>query len=568
MSTLYKVELLNERTAASVVERFFERISCTGSCCVLERTHKDVIDSSKLWATVQECRAVLRSHGLQRGAVVAIGMPTCNHVLAMLLATWAEGITVAMLPYDVSENSGHLSSSKFKQMLELVSPNCLLLSDGLLEHVPSAFKEKAFTFESFQKQMREVEPTTGGPIVRGDDIAILQFTSGSTGFPKAAVITQAMLAANCAAIAERISMNSNDKMVSWLPMHHDMGLSAVTLAWWGGIDLIMMPTAMFIRQPLSWLETISTHKATLSPAPASAYAILSRFARSATARKFDLSTWRYAWAGAEPVFHKHMQNFVDSMQNFGLRRNVIQPAYGMAESVVAVSLNAPGELYRALWVDALALSDMGCIEIRMPNSSGASVYVSNGRPISGMQIAVRDEEGNSLATGRSGVLHIRGPSVIQNYLGEACVCDGAGWYDTGDIGFLHEGELYICGRAKDVITRAGRNISPQEIEWVVEETLALRQGSAAAFSYNDHTLGQERIVVVVAKFLEAADIEKVRQQIATATARSAGIQLDDIVFVKRSDLSKTTSGKLQRSILRSAYLRGELTSPSLVSETA
>ena len=478
----------------------------------------------------------------------------------MLLAAWAEGMAIALLPYDVADHSGRLAPAKFAQMLELVSPGCLLLDPALLVHVPQALQNKAVTLEGLNGQVRELNAVTDAPTAVATDIAILQFTSGSTGLPKAAVISQAMLSANCAAIAERVMVERSDRMVSWLPMHHDMGLSAVTLAWWGGIDLIMLPTAMFVRQPLSWLEAISTYKASLSPAPASAYAILARFAQAAALRKLDLSSWRYAWAGAEPVFHKHMQHFIDSMQVLGLRRDAIQPAYGMAEAVVAVSLNTPGQQYRALWVDAVALKEHGRVELRMPNSDGAVVHVSNGRPISGMQTAVRDGAGNPVAAGRSGTLHIRGACVIQSYLGHTQACDADGWYDTGDIGFVHDDELYVSGRAKDVITRAGLNVSPQELEWVVEEVLALKEGSAAAFSYTDPALAQERVVVVVARRPDTADADNVRRQIAVAVARGTGIQLDEVIFVKRSSLPKTTSGKIQRGALRNARLRGELIS--------
>ncbi|RZA21460.1 MAG: hypothetical protein EOP02_17220, partial [Proteobacteria bacterium] len=151
-------------------------------------------------------------------------------------------------------------------------------------------------------------------------------------------------------------------------------------------------------------------------------------------------------------------------------------------------------------------------------------------------------------------------SVIRSYVGHVQACDADGWYDTGDIGFVHEGEVFISGRAKDVITRAGLNVSPQELEWVVEEALALKEGSAAAFSYTDSALAQERVVVVVAKRPESADADSVRHQIAVAVAKGTGIQLDEVIFVKRSSLPKTTSGKIQRGALRNARLRGELIS--------
>lgn len=544
----------------SLVGRFFDNVDVGVSSCVLGGADAKPIASAQLWAMAQAHRAALRARGLQRGDVIAMALPTSTAVLATLLAAWADGIAVVLLPYEVADHSGRLAPAKFAQMLELVTPACLLVDAPLLQYVPRALQPGALTLDHFHQQADALEAVVDGPTAVATDIAILQFTSGSTGLPKAAVISHAMLAANCAAIAARVRVVRSDRMASWLPMHHDMGLSAVTLAWWGGIDLVMLPTAMFVRQPLSWLEAISTHKASLSPAPASAYAILSRFSHAAAVRKLDLSTWRYAWAGAEPVFHKHMQQFIDAMQVLGLRRDVVQPAYGMAESVVAVALNAPGQQYRALWVDARALKEQGRVELRLPDSEGAVAHVSNGRPVDGIQITVRDTQARPLGAGRSGTLHIRGDSVIRSYVGHVQACDADGWYDTGDIGFVHEGEVFISGRAKDVITRAGLNVSPQELEWVVEEALALKEGSAAAFSYTDSALAQERVVVVVAKRPESADADSVRHQIAVAVAKGTGIQLDEVIFVKRSSLPKTTSGKIQRGALRNARLRGELIS--------
>lgn len=553
----------NRPSAQPLVTRFVEHLTSAPWSRVVVEGEAAQSDTGRLWAQAQRHRAVLRALGLRRGDVIVLGLPTCTGLLATLLAAWAEGVAISLVPHEVAaQHSARLAPSKWAQMLTLVAPALLLLAPALAEHVPAALRHRVLTLETLHQQALGLEAVTEGPQAQPGDTAILQFTSGSTGGPKAAVISQAMLSANCAAIAGRVEVGATDRMLSWLPMHHDMGLSAVTLAWWCGIDLVMLPTALFVRQPLCWIEAISVHRATLSPAPASAYAVLARFAHAAAQRRLDLSSWRYAWAGAEPVFHKHMQHFIQQMQALGLREGVLQPAYGMAESVVAVSLNTPGQPYRVLWLDAQQLKLHGRALPCAAVSEGAVACVSNGRPVQGIEIEVRDANGHPAGECCSGTVHIRGSSVIRHYLGLPDACDELGWFDTGDIGFLHQGEVFISGRAKDLITRSGLNVSPQELEWAVEELLSLREGSVAAFSYIEPAQHQERVVVVVAKRPEASEADRVRREIAVAVASGSGIQLNEVIFVQRSSLPKTTSGKIQRAALRNAHLRGEL--PSLI----
>jgi acyl-CoA synthetase (AMP-forming)/AMP-acid ligase II len=543
-----------------LIARFVEGLHQSGQLSVQGGESCNSVASTELWGVAQGYRAALRAQGVARGDVLVLGLPTCASLLAAVLAAWAEGVCVALLPSEVAEHSGRLAPSKFGQMLALVAPAALWLDPSLIEHVPQALSRKAMTVDSLDRLSAALSPVTEAPLARLGDTAILQFTSGSTGMPKAAVITHGMLSANCAGIVDRLRVDRRDRMVSWLPLHHDMGLGAVTLAWWSGIDIVLLPTALFVRRPLCWLEAISKHRASLSPAPASAYALLARFGRSAAALGLDLSCWRYGLAGAEPVFHKHIQQFVEAMQPVGLRKTVVLPAYGLAESVVAVSMNAPGQPYHVLWVDAAALQDAGIAQLRLPGSDGAVAYVSNGKPLQGVEVEVRDETGRPVGQGRSGVLHMRGSSVIQRYLRHGEALDAQGWFNTGDVGFLHRDEVFISGRAKDLITRAGLNVSPHELEWAVEELLDLKEGSVAAFSCIDPLRAAEHVVMVVAKRPASADANELRTQIAARVVRAHGVQLDEIVFVSRSNLPKTTSGKIQRAALRSAYLRGELAS--------
>lgn len=547
------------RSNELLVARFLRQQSEGGVCRVVSEAGP--LSANALWSKAQAYRAVMRAHGLERGGVVVIALPTSSNVLAILLAAWCDGCAISLVAHEIADHSGRLSPSRFGQMLAAVSPAIVLTTPEVAEHVPLAQRRHVVLVDELERQASALGHALSEPVqARDSDIAILQFTSGSTNVPKVAPITQAMLAANCAAIAERIALGSADKMVSWLPLHHDMGLSAVTLAWWGGVELVLLPTAMFVRQPLSWLEAISMHRATLSPAPASAYSVLSRFAQSAVQKQLDLSSWRYAWAGAEPVFHKHLEQFAQRMRPLGLRANVLQPSYGMAEAVVAVSLNEPDRAYRTVWLDASALHERFAVLLREPGSAGAIACVSNGRPVSGVEVQIRGLGAAHCGESQAGAICIRGTSVIGDYLGLGRACDDQGWFDTGDIGFVLDGEVFISGRAKDVITRAGLNVSAHDVEWAIEELLSLKEGSVAAFSYVEPELAQERVVAVVAKQPGPAQAEQLRRAISVAVAMRSGLQLDEILFVPRSSIPKTTSGKIQRAALRSAHLRGELAS--------
>jgi acyl-CoA synthetase (AMP-forming)/AMP-acid ligase II len=346
-------------------------------------------------------------------------------------------------------------------------------------------------------------------------------------------------------------------MVSWLPLNHDMGLSAVTLALWGSIDIVLIPTSTYARQPLVWLDCLSRYRATLSPAPASAYALMARFARLLARRELDLRAWRYGWAGAEPVFDHHLRAFESLMAPFGLACNVVQPAYGMAETVVATSLNAPGRPYRVIRVDRRSLESNGLVLDCPEDNAEAFVFASNGKPVDGLEIRVTDEAGVPLPERQVGRLQVRGSSALRGYFGlvDGVIC-GEGWYDTGDIGFLVDGEVYISGRAKDLITRAGLNISPYHVEQVIERELALRPGSAAVFSVLDLRLAQERVYALIIDRNDVEDQGK-RQRVARAVVDETGLQLDVIEFVGSAELPKTTSGKIQRNVLRRTYSQSE-----------
>ncbi|OHX13491.1 hypothetical protein BI347_08180 [Chromobacterium sphagni] len=539
-----------------------KRQAKTGMTIRASASHDQFLAGDELWQLAGRYRAGFLQRGLQRGDIVAIAQPTCAESMAAVIAAWSEGMAISFLPHDIAASNSRITPEQFTQMLALLEPALLLTSRAVVPHIPGGLAEKILLQEELSDWAAGIPPQSGPIKTSAGDLAVLQLTSGSTGQPKAVEITQHMLSANCDAIASRVGANRQDIMVSWLPLHHDMGLSAITLAWWVDAQLILIPTASYARRPTIWLETISNFRATLSPAPASAYTLMTRFADAFTNRALALDSWRYAWAGAEPVHDKHVQDFIRAFSRYGLSPSTVQPAYGMAETVVATSLNRPGKPYAICWVDRAKLELAGEVQAASAGAPDAIALVSNGKAVDGVQIAVFDDAGNPCPTGRSGRLCIRGSSVIHRYHKQPVCLDQDGWFDTGDIGFLHNDEAYVCGRVKDLITRSGVNASPYQIEWVVEELLALRPGSAAAFSYLDFSSHQERVVVLVVHTPSMDKEAATSSRIAVEVSKRCGIQIDLVQYVTHSQIPKTTSGKIKRQQLRQQFAQARHSSPA------
>jgi len=520
------------------------------------------INRCELLERVARVRSVLRQRALQRGQVVAIALASGFDVLSMTLAAWAEGLAISLLPHELGTSSGKPDDGRLNGMLELIEPALILGSEPVRQQLSQEWASRVLTDVALGEALGSVQALHEPARCVPADLAILQFTSGSTGLPKAVCISQAMLSANCQAIAERVAVSPHDRMVSWLPLHHDMGLSAITLAWWCGIDLVLMPPREFSRQPLAWLQALSRYKGTLSPAPTSAFALLNRLAGRVRDGELDLSAWRYAWVGAEPVFHDHLRQFESAFTCHGLQSGVLQPAYGMAEAVVAVSLNPPGQSLRVRWLDTRALHALGEVIELGEGAPGSAAYLGNGKGVDGVELRIADEHGLALGEGSLGHIEIRGSSVISQYLKvEPVRRQDSDWYSTGDLGFLLDDEIYITGRTKDLITRAGVNVSPQIIEWALESSLGLAAGSVAAFSCIDGRLARESVVVVMASnALAGRELDDLRREVARTAVRHAGVQVDDLVLIRRADFPRTTSGKIQRQALCRRYLGGELSS--------
>ncbi|HXU47223.1 MAG TPA: AMP-binding protein, partial [Thermoanaerobaculia bacterium] len=357
----------------------------------------------------------------------------------------------------------------------------------------------------------ELEGEGGAPPaveVSSSDLAFLQFTSGSTGQPKGVMLTHANLLANLRAIGQAVEIGPGDSVVSWLPLYHDMGL----IGTWMGSLYFAMPLALisplaFLSRPARWLELIHEHKATLSAAPNFAYELCLGKIDDAEIEGVDLSSWRAALNGAEPVSPETIRRFTERFARFGFRAETMFPVYGLAENSLAVTFPPLG---RPPFVDAIDRAVFQAEGRAVPSAGDASEsegagtlrFASCGLPIPTCEVRIADESARELPERREGRIQFRGPSATAGYfenpeatarlisLGED------GWLDSGDLGYLAAGELFVTGRSKDVIFRAGRNLYPHELEQAVGEVSGIRRGCVAVFGSPDPQSGTERVIVL------------------------------------------------------------------------
>jgi fatty-acyl-CoA synthase len=406
-----------------------------------------------------------------------------------------------------------------------------------------------------------------------DDVAFLQFTSGSTSRPKGVALTHANLAANIKCIMEDgLRIREGDYGISWLPLYHDMGLIGFVLAPIAHrIPITFLPPLLFLKRPVTWFQAVTRHKGSIAYAPNFAYALCVKRIRERDLEGLDLSSWRVAGCGAEPIRPETLEAFVNAFGKVGFRKEALYASYGMAESSLAIAFTELGEGMKTLSVDGPTLWGDGVAKPVPEEDANAVRLVSCGSPFPDHQITIFDPEDQASATPlperKVGEIRIAGPSVMRGYWEDAERTRDAfagPFLRTGDLGFLDAGHVYICGRSKEVIILNGRNYYPQDMEWEAAKVAGVRKGNVIAFGARDpNGVERDRERVVVA--FEAHDAEDPAKAgnlcaaVRKAVQDGMGLTLDDVVAVVPGALPKTSSGKLQRSKTRELYETRELT---------
>ena len=394
------------------------------------------------------------------------------------------------------------------------------------------------------------------------DLAYLQYTSGSTRFPRGTMITQAAVMANLSAIFNHgFALTADDRFCSWLPHYHDMGLVGIVLgcmATQRSVDYL--PTREFAMRPRLWLKLISRNRCTISYSPPFGYTLCARRLRPADIEALDLSSWRIAGVGAEMIHPESLRQVAEILAPAGFDERAFLPSYGMAECALGVSFAPVGSGPRSDLIDIDRLSRTG--EARPPIEGEAAVkgkaFIDCGRPLPGFEVEVRGDRGNVLPERRCGTIYLRGPSVMSGYFGnpEATqeVLSDDGWLNTGDLGYFTDGSLFVTGRAKDLMIIKGRNIWPQDLEYLAEQQPEVRPTDASAFTVADEDENETAVLVVQCREADPIKLASLSVRLKQAIHAEFGIHCL-IELVPPHTLPRTSSGKLSRSMARSDFLK-------------
>jgi fatty-acyl-CoA synthase len=504
----------------------------------------------------------LAALGLRPGDLIAIIVGDPESFLTTLFGASIAGLVPASLypPAMTSDLPSYLESTM--RVLQACNAVAVVTSAALLPHIdPLRGSCPALSvvvpFESLQGP-----PMTPGHTPAPGDIAFVQFTSGSTATPKGVVITQQNLYANISAFTSPYGVNASpdDVAVSWLPLYHDMGLVGMALgAMYIRADAVLMTPETFVKRPIEWLRALTRYKGTVSFAPNFAYDLAVRRVKDADLAGLDLSSWRVAGCGAEPIHASTLSAFAAKFQSCGFRETSFQPSYGLAEVVLAATMSPCG---RSLHVERLLADDVTVrrVATRANGTRAETVsVVACGIPLPGHEVRILGEDGRPLPERHIGEIVLTGPSVSPGYYNDVDTTRAAirnGQLFTGDLGYLSKGELFVCGRAKDLIIVNGRKYHPQDLEWGVADLAGIRRGRVVAFGTTSAS-GPDR-TVVIAEPSGTVPATELTDAIRRRIVDICGLVVDDVVLVPSGTVARTTSGKVKRSATKMLYERGDL----------
>jgi 1-acyl-sn-glycerol-3-phosphate acyltransferase len=510
----------------------------------------------------------LRRRGLEPGETVAIMLPTGEAFFqAFLGILYAGGVPVPIYPpMRASQIEEHLNRQA------LILRNCRAV---LLITVPEA-RAAATLLRVQVESLRIVESVPGlsegkeeklPGTPQSTDLALLQYTSGSTGDPKGVMLSHANLLHNIRAMGLAMEASSSDVFVSWLPLYHDMGLIG---AWLGSLyyaaPVVIMSPLSFLIRPEAWLWAIHRYRGTLSASPNFGFELCVRRIDDKAVEGLDLGSLRMVANGAEPVSPLTIRRFTERFKKYGFRPEAMAPVYGLAENSVGLAFPPPSRPPLFERIQRQALSLKGEARPASAEDRNAIELVSCGSPLPGHQIRIVDPGGRELGERREGRLQFCGPSATTGYYRNQAktraLFDGK-WLDSADLAYIAGGEVFITGRVKDIIFRAGRNIYPQEVEEAVGEIAGVRKGCVAVFGSPDTASGTERLIVLAeTRETDSDRLEDLRRRILTVTTDILELPPDEVILRPPHTAPKTSSGKIRRAAARALFEAGKLDAPS------
>ena len=516
---------------------------------------------SELRADALAAARRLIAHGIEPGDRIALVAETGPEFAALFCGAIYAGAWPVPLPLPTSFGGKDNYIEQLSVQLASSDPRMLIYPAEIAEMGSAAAARNGCEGISWEDFAARPAPEAALPDQVGGAICYLQYSSGSTRFPHGVAVTHEALLNNLAGHGHGMLLEAQDRCVSWLPWYHDMGLVGCLLSPIANqVSDDYLQTEDFARRPLAWLDLISRNPGTtLSYSPTFGYDICARriSSQSHVADRFDLSRWRVAGNGADMIRPDVMQGFVNAFADAGFKAAAFLPSYGLAEATLAVTVMPPGEGIRVELVEEERLSGTPR-DLSRPARYRA--IVNCGKPVRDMAVEVRGEAGSALADHHIGKVWCKGPSVMHSYFRDpastaACLVDG--WLDTGDMGYVVDGYLFIVGRAKDMIIINGKNHWPQDIEWAVEQLPGFHQGDIAAFSVQADNGEEVPAVLVHCRVSDPAERRKLHDQIRDKVRSITGMNCV-IELVPPRTLPRTSSGKLSRAKARNLYLSGEI----------
>ncbi|MFO7495328.1 MAG: AMP-binding protein, partial [Desulfobacterales bacterium] len=532
--------------------------------CTDAQGAEQTVTYQDLYAGAAAIAGGLQHLGLKCGQPVAIMLPTgADYFFTFFGVMLAGGIPVPLYPpVRKSQLAEHL------QRHQAILRNCeapILVTIAEARGLARLLKGRATTLRHLTTaaELRANSPSFQPPVVKAADTAFLQYTSGSTGTPKGVILSHANLLVNIRSMGRAVAVSSDDVFVSWLPLYHDMGLIG---AWLGSLYfgplLVSLSPMDFLARPGRWLRAIQRFGGTVSAAPNFGYEICLKRLVAQDLAGLDLSSWRCAFNGAEPVSPATLERFYERFKGYGLRREALMPVYGLAESTVGLAFPPLGRAWRVDRVCRETLMNSGDARAVAADAPQPLRFVSCGRPLAGHEIRIVDDAGRELPERRQGRLQFRGPSACSGYYHNPRQTQRlfqGSWLESGDLAYLVDGEIFITGRTKDIIICGGRNIYPEELEEAVGNLAGVRKGNVAVFGTPDPRTGTERLVVMAeTRETGAAVMERMRAEVQAVAVDLVGSPPDEVALVPPGSVLKTSSGKIRRAASRERFEKGRI----------
>jgi len=529
-----------------------------------EQGHEQIIRYAELLDGAKTVARGLHQRGIKSGETIAIMLPTTDEFFYAFLGILLVGaIPVPIYPPFRADQIEEYAKREAKilknaQVRILITfARVKILGDMLKPFVPSLIE--VTTLDSLRVKTGSVPEIS----IKPHDIALIQYTSGSTGDPKGVVLTHENMLSNMHAIRKSVDIQPTDVNVSWLPLYHDMGLMCWLASMYFGIPLTIMSPLIFLSRPERWLWAIHYHRATISGAPNFAYELCVKEINLKDIQGLDLSSLRFTFCGAETINPKTIHAFIEKFKPFGFKPDSFAPAYGLAESTVALTIPTKK---RYPLIDKIQREKFEKENRAIPSATSNEreylEFVACGEIISEHSLRIVDDAGNILNDRMVGNIQFSGPSAMQGYFDNPAATEKAKdnyYWNTGDLGYMADNELFVTGRKKDLIIKAGRNIYPEEIEEIVNQIAGIQSGGVIAFGVSDQRTGTEKLVIVAETFqTQKTKREKMHAEIIKQMSLTLDIPPDVIIFVAPHTIPKTASGKLQRSECKKNYAEGKI----------